>query len=97
MAFTEDFAAFFDTDDFAVALTLDGVPLVEAIFDNAYALGGVGPIGAATTAPAITLPTANVPADPVGKAVVHSGDTYTVIAHEPDGTGVSVLLLERAS
>lgn len=97
MAFTEDLATFFDIDDFAVAVTLDGVPLVGAIFDNGYTLGGAGPVGVATTQPAITLPSANVPAEPVGKAVVYGGNTYTVTAHEPDGTGVSVLLLERAA
>jgi hypothetical protein len=32
----------------------------------------------------------------VGQAVSVNAVAYTVAAHEPDGTGVSVLMLERA-
>ena len=89
----ETLAPFFS--DFAITATLDGAS-VSAIFDNGYARGDVGIAGLAGTAPALTLPTASVPASPVGKAAVVSGTTYTIVAHEPDGTGVSTLILERA-
>lgn len=95
MAFTEDFTAYFNTGDFAFSATVAGVA-VKGIFDKAYQLGNVGVTGIATTAPVLTLATAVVPADPVGTAVVVSGVSYTVAAHEPDGTGVSLLLLEAA-
>lgn len=95
MAFTEDFTAYFNTADFAFSATVAGVA-VKGIFDKAYQLGNVGVTGIATTAPVLTLATAGVPADPVGTAVVVSGVSYTVAAHEPDGTGVSLLLLEAA-
>lgn len=95
MAFTEDFTAYFNTGDFAFSATVAGVA-VKGIFDKAYQLGNVGVTGIATTAPVLTLATAVVPADPVGTAVVVSGSNYTVAAHEPDGTGVSLLLLEAA-
>lgn len=95
MAFVEDFTAFFNTGDFATSATLAGVA-VKGIFDKAYQFGDVGGSGMASTAPVLTLATANVPASPVGAAVVVSGVSYTVAAHEPDGTGVSLLLLEKA-
>jgi hypothetical protein len=44
----------------------------------------------------LTLPTAHVPASPVGKAAVVGSTTYTIVEHQPDGTGVSRLMLERA-
>lgn len=74
-----------------------GAGLVPAIFDNAYALGNVGSMGAAGAQPILTLATTNVPANPVGTLAVVNGITYSVAAHEPDGTGVSTLYLERTS
>lgn len=82
--------------DFGQTVTLNGVS-VQAIFDNAHELGSVGPIGMAGTQPMLTLPTASVPASPVGKACVVGATTYAVAAHEPDGTGVSVLMLEKST
>ncbi len=92
--FTEDLTAFLNPDEFATSVTVGGVA-VPAIFDNGYALGSVGGFGMASTQPAITLATANVPAAPEGQAVVVNSVAYLVASHEPDGTGVSRLLLER--
>lgn len=93
--FTEDFSAFMNTAEFATSVTLNGVT-VPAIFDAAYALGSVGAYGMASTQPSLMLATADVPADPVGKTAVVGTVSYLVVAHEPDGTGVSRLLLEAA-
>lgn len=76
--------------------TLAGVA-VDGIFDNGYALGSVGPFGMASTQPTLTLATANVPASPEGQAAVVNGVAYIVATHEPDGTGVSRLLLEKSA
>jgi hypothetical protein len=89
---TEDLAPFFA--NFAVDATVNG-QAVRGIFDNGFALGAVG-IGMAGTQPTLRLRTADVTADPVGQAVSVNAVAYTVAAHEPDGTGVSVLMLERA-
>lgn len=94
--FAEDLSAFFNAAELADTITLSGVA-VSAIFDNAYALGNVGSMGAAGTQPILTLATTNVPANPVGTLAVVNGTTYSVAAHEPDGTGVSILYLERTS
>lgn len=94
--FTEDLTAFFDTTTgFAQNATLAG-GAVAGIFDNAFALGSVGPYGMASTQPTLTLATTSVPADPVGAACVVGGINYVVAAHEPDGTGISRLILEAA-
>jgi len=74
---------------------INGGAPVAAIFHNGFALGSVG-IGMAGTQPTLRLRTADVTADPVGQAVSVNAVAYTVAAHEPDGTGVSVLMLERA-
>ena len=65
-----------------------------AIFDNGYALGAAGPFGMATTGPQLTCATAQIAADPVGLAVSVNGRNYLVAEHQPDGTGMSTLILE---
>lgn len=81
--------------DFGQAVTVDGAS-VRAIFDAAYAAGSVGAAGMAGVGPVLTLKTADVPASPVGKAAVVGATNYVVAEHQPDGTGVSLLLLEAA-
>lgn len=95
MAMAENLAAFFSTSVFAVDATLDGVA-VTGIFDRAYQADSVGGNGFATPQPQFTLPTANVPAQVTGKTLVIGPRSYTVAVHEPDGTGVSALVLEAA-
>ena len=92
--FAEDLTAFFA--DFGVPATLAGSAVV-GVFDNGHALGQVGMLGMATVQPTYTLQSAQVPADPIGLAVVVAGQGYTVAAHEPDGTGISRLVLEAAA
>lgn len=95
--FVEDTSVLFDTDlGFAQMATVGGAS-VAVIFDNASSLGAVGPFGMASTQPSITLPTVNVPSNPVGTTVVVGAATYLVASHEPDGTGISRLLLEAAT
>lgn len=93
--FTEDFSAYMNLAEFATSVTLSGVT-VAAIFDNAHALGSVGAYGMAAAGPVLLLASADVPAEPIGLAAVVSGTSYLVVAHEPDGTGVSRLILELA-
>lgn len=95
MPFVESFAPFLNPAEFASNATLGGVAVV-GIFDKAYQLGDVGGQGFASTQPVLTLPTTSLPADPVGLALVVNGKSYTVAAHEPDGTGISLLMLELA-
>lgn len=92
--FTETLAPFFV--DFAATSCTVGGTSVKAIFDNGYSLGNVGPFGMSGTQPTLMLATASVAADPVGLAAVVNGSSYLVAAHEPDGTGVSLLRLEVA-
>lgn len=82
--------------------TLDGEP-VTGIYTNGHALASVGPFGMASSQPDYTLPSASVPANVIGKLLIIGEDTdttgetrYTVVASEPDGTGLTRLVLERA-
>ena len=90
---TEDLAPFFA--DFAVDATVNG-QAVRGIFDNGFASAEVGLVGMSSARPMLTLPTAGLAADPVGQTAVVNGTSYLVAVHQPDGTGVSTLMLERA-
>lgn len=92
--FVESLAPFF-VDFAAASCTVNGVS-VRAIFDADPTVGRVGMMGMTGTQPALMLATSSVSADPVGQAAVVNGVSYVVAAHEPDGTGMSLLLLERA-
>lgn len=84
------------------ALVRVGAGAVQlGIFDNDYASAHIGDAGMAAATPAVTVATATLPNPLVGAAVDvdYCGVTtrYRVAAHHPDGTGLSVLLLERAA
>lgn len=72
-----------------------GGSVVSAIFDNGNTLGNVGALGMACTQPLLTLVSSDVPTNPVGTAVLVGAVPYLIATHEPDGTGISRLLLER--
>lgn len=93
----EELALYFE-GGMGTAVTVDGQAR-RAIFDNEHQLSPFGPAavgGMASSQPMLTLPTASVPASPVGRAAVVGSTTYTIVEHQPDGTGVSRLMLERA-
>lgn len=106
MAMLEDLTVFFSADEFAVQTVLAGVE-IQGIFDSAYTLADVGGVGMAGTQPSLTLPTASIPAyvvdwflyfpDPFNALdllMTINGTVYKAVAHEPNGTGISVLWLE---
>lgn len=93
MAFTEDLTLFFA--DFGVianggTCTVGGAS-VEGIFDNEYSLLAFDIDG---SKPALTCRAADVAGAARGNAVVVNGVSYTIQDIQPDGTGVTVLILE---
>ncbi|MBV7418447.1 head-tail joining protein [Comamonas sp. CMM03] len=86
-------APFFNTQHFAQAAVLGGVT-VQGIFDDAGAVGGVGDLGMATTQPTLLLPTSEVPASVRGMKLEVAGQLFTVEDDQPDGTGMTLLVLE---
>lgn len=89
--FTEDFSAFFNSDEFATAATLGGVA-VRGVFDNGFDEQQLA-MGVAATAPMYTLASSSVPSPVIGVALVIGAVTYKVVESMPDGTGVTRLQL----
>lgn len=107
MAFIEDFDVFFDTDEFAVSAIV-GDQTMPVIFDRAHieamggTISGTGPIALARSADVAALQlaeggTLRVPS--AGQASWGSqnffgGGPFTVRDLQPDGTGLTLLILE---
>lgn len=90
MAFAENLSDFFDQGDFAEAGLLDGAP-VTGIFDYQ----SIDAIGVATRTPTYELPEALTTTATTASLLVVRGLTFRVRSIDPDGTGVTVLRLER--
>lgn len=91
MPFAEDLSAFFRVSEFATTVTLDGAS-VDGIFDNGY----IDVLGLASRAPMFTLQSVDAAAVSTASTLVVNGTTYRVTSVQPDGTGVTVLTLERS-
>lgn len=95
MAFTEDLAAFLGTSDFATAATYDGATAINVIFDNDWDAMPLGMAGQSALRPRAMCRSADIAANPVGKTLLVNAVTYTIAEHQPDGTGMSLLILKR--
>lgn len=91
MAFEEDLSAYFRTEDFGVAVSVRGRTL-HAIFDAQYQ----EQLGVSGSGPALTCATEHVADVRRDEVVTVGADSYRVVAVEPDGTGITVLRLQRA-
>lgn len=95
MAFDEDLFAFLGTADFAVTATYDSSAEVVGIFGAPHELVPLGMAMAAAAAPQFVCRSADIAANPVGKTLLVNAVTYTIAEHQPDGTGMSLLILKR--
>lgn len=67
---------------------------VPGIFKNGSQNARLGK-GVEDTGPNVTVASDAVPEAPVDTAIEINGTPYTVSAHAPDGTGLTVLTVER--
>ena len=92
--FAEDLAPFFAADGFATEATIGGAA-VRVIFEQPYA----DPFGAAldSSQPQCWVPSASVSNLRQGAAVVIGSSDYKVERIEPDGTGISRIVMYPAN
>jgi hypothetical protein len=88
--FTENLSVFFA--DFGVNAKIDGKD-VRVIFDNAAQVGSLGAYGMAATQPTALVESRFVPADYDLQGITVNGQPWTIVAAEPDGTGLTRLYL----
>jgi len=92
MAFTEDHTAFLSENDFAVSATVGGSS-VSVIFDHSY----VNEHGVSGEQPRVLCDDGDVSSVSVGDALTVNSTAYAVRAIEPDGTGMTILILEETA
>lgn len=91
MAFSDDLAAFFDLDDFAEVVQVDGVD-VTVIFD----FPSLDVEQVTTTLASATLPTTEAADISEGAVLVRNGVRYVVdVPPHHNGTGTTVLSLSH--
>ena len=99
MAFTEDFSEFLDTDDFAVSATFTPVvgdpSTITGIFDAEYFEIDGDSVGVAGSQPMFLCKTADVAAAKFGDALTVNAVNYKIVNIQPDGTGLTMLILEQ--
>lgn len=78
------------------AVVIDGAPEVGGIFDDGFVIGSVGPMGMGGTQPSVAVASTVVPPAVVGLPVTVAGVPYIVADAQPDGTGITRLILEVA-
>lgn len=88
--FDEDLGAFLRAEDHGTECSIKGRTLY-AIFDAQYQ----EQLGVSGSGPALTCATEDVADVPRGEVVTVGADSYRVVAVEPDGTGITVLRLQR--
>ena len=88
-------AIFFNVDDFGVAATYAG-GTVNGIFDNEYFEADAGGmVAVAIQQPRFLCRAADVSSAAEGDAIVINSVDYTIRIVQPDGTGMTTLVLEE--
>lgn len=85
----EDLSSFFDTDEFAIDATINGAT-VTGIFGNEF----IQVDYVESRAPYFECVSADVTGISHGAIVAIGSDTYKVRGIQPDGTGITKLILE---
>ncbi len=85
----EDRSIFLQANHFAVEGSVDGCPVL-GIFDQPQVEG----LGVSDRNPQFEIDEDSL-ADPVGKQITIKSVLYNIIDAQPDGTGFSILILER--
>lgn len=94
MAFAEDLTAFLSDDEFSVPATLPGGSVVQVIFDDPHSdVLGSGMLE--DSAPQALGRSVDLDTLSHGAAIAVAGRNWRVAARQPDGTGMTRLLLER--
>lgn len=98
MPFTEDLTEFFDTSDHATAVTYTpsggSATEINGIFDNNFMEIEDDIAGVESSIPMLTCRTSDVSSAAHGDTIINGAITYNIVGVHPDGTGVTILMLE---
>lgn len=78
----------------ADAATLDGVP-VSGVFRSPWLQPQMGGMSTGIVEPNLVIRDGDIGTAGQGSAVAHAGRSYSVVSVEPDGTGLTTLVLRE--
>jgi hypothetical protein len=87
----DDYNEFFNTDEMAVSALIDGLP-VDGIFDRPY----IDTQEVSGYQPSLTCRSTDIDNVLEDDPVMIDGVSYRVSGVEPDGTGITKLILEKS-
>jgi hypothetical protein len=91
---TNDLDIFLDDDEFAVDVILNSVT-IQGIFDNEFITALEDDIGIETTSPQAQFKTTDVSSVVHGDIMTIDSVDYNIIGIQPDGTGMTLIVLSK--
>jgi hypothetical protein len=91
---TNDLEIFLNSDEFAVDVTYLG-DTIQGIFDDEFSSAVQGEMGVESTVPQVLVRTSDVPNVAHSQEMTINSTVYKVIGIQPDGTGMTLLLLSK--
>jgi hypothetical protein len=92
---TNDIDLFLRTSEFAKTAIYNGIQVINVIFDNESVGVDLGPETVETLAPQALCKTSDIPSVRHGDTLKIDDVTYKVIGAEPDGTGLTKVMLSK--
>lgn len=90
--FDEDLALFYDTEDFAVDVVLDGETITGVMLNPSIESDFIQ-----SSDPVFSCPTASIPDVSNSSVLITGTKKYRVTAVSPDGTGTTILELRETT
>ncbi len=91
---TNDLDIFLNSDEFAVDVTYLAAT-IQGIFDAEFSSAVQSELGIESTAPQVTVKTADVPNVAHGQTMEINSVVYQIIGIQPDSTGMTLILLSE--
>lgn len=93
----DDPAQFINGDEFAVEVSFEGETFLALFDDETQLLAGLGEVDVAESGPSLTAVESVITALGIksGAELLVNGATYRVKTPRPDGTGITVLPLDK--
>lgn len=91
---TNDLDVFLNSDEFAVDITYQAAT-IQGIFDAPFSSAVEGEMGIESTLPQVLVKTGDVPNIAHAETMTINSVVYNVIGIQPDGTGMTLILLSE--
>ncbi len=91
---TNDLDIFLNADEFAVDVTYLAAT-IQGIFDAPFSSAVAGEMGIESSLPQVTVKTSDVASAVHGQTMTINSVVYQIIGIQPDGTGMTTILLSE--